>query len=82
MPAGQLSGRRAAQAFDLRMGTGNEQPGVFDFDGDHHACVYGYYGQSAPPFPIQARLFSWRVDKISSSGQDSVPCWSCNSALS
>ena len=47
----------AAQAFDLRIGTGNDQPAVFDFDGGHHSCVYGYYGPPVPPFLIQARLF-------------------------
>lgn len=40
----------AAQAFDLRIGTGNDQPAVFDFDGGHHPCLYGYYGPPVPPF--------------------------------
>jgi hypothetical protein len=42
--------RAFSQAFDLRLGTGNDQPAVFDFDGGHHACVYGYYGRPVPPF--------------------------------
>jgi hypothetical protein len=48
--------RAAAQAFDLRLGTGNDQPAVFDFDGGHHACVYGYYGLPVPPFTDSSTL--------------------------
>jgi hypothetical protein len=45
-----LEQKAFSQAFDLRLGTGNDQPAVFDFDGGHHACVYGYYGPPVPPF--------------------------------
>jgi hypothetical protein len=38
-----------AQALDLRDGTANTQPVVFDFEGGKHACAYGYYGTPIPP---------------------------------
>jgi len=39
-----------AQAFDLRDGSGNTQPVVFDDEGGHHSCAYGYYGPPVPYF--------------------------------
>lgn len=39
-----------AQAFDLRNGSGNTEPVVFDDKGGHHSCVYGYYGPPVPYF--------------------------------
>jgi hypothetical protein len=38
-----------AQALDLRDGTANIQPVVFDFEGGKHACAHGYYGTPVPP---------------------------------
>jgi hypothetical protein len=54
----------AAQAFDLRVGTGNDQPEVFDFTGGHHSCVYGYYGAPVPPFSDSS------TPLLQSNGQD------------
>jgi hypothetical protein len=39
-----------AQALDLRDGTANNQPVVFDNKGGHHSCMYGYYGPPVPYF--------------------------------
>jgi hypothetical protein len=39
-----------AQAYDLRDGTMNSQPSVFDEKGGHHYCAYGYYGPPVPYF--------------------------------
>ncbi|HEX4410692.1 MAG TPA: hypothetical protein VH206_18125 [Xanthobacteraceae bacterium] len=38
-----------SQALDLRDGTANPQPVVFDSGGGKHPCLYGYYG---PPVPL------------------------------